>query len=117
MIFRPATGVTVSMSHTGWLELVLPPRKTRVQCDGYGTAMWIALRQHGGCVGDAAKTLSEVWSVDLLEMRFVMYSWVDDLRTAGMLQTDVPVRVECDPGSRSEASAVIPAARRNRREW
>jgi hypothetical protein len=81
----PAPGVTTSVCADGQLELYRAATGRRYRCDGPGTAMWIALRQHGGHCRAAADLLAEVWETDPDTIRTDLLSWADDLIAAGLL--------------------------------
>jgi hypothetical protein len=84
---KPAEGVTVDVSPLGWLELAKPEAGVRVLCDESKTAMWIALRQYGGDVGEAAQKLADICAADPFEVRDVMVQWFAELRASGYLTT------------------------------
>jgi hypothetical protein len=87
---KPADGVTVSVSRYGWLELTHSETGARVLCDESGTAMWIALRQYGGTVSEAAWKLAEICAVDPFEVRDVMVPWFAELHESGYLTSAGP---------------------------
>jgi hypothetical protein len=53
--------------------------------------MWIALRQYGGEVSEAARKLAEICAVDPFEVRDVMVPWFAELHESGYLTTVGPV--------------------------
>ena len=47
--------------------------------------MWIALRQHGGDVETAARTLAGAWESDPTNIRADLDVWVGELYDAGLV--------------------------------
>jgi hypothetical protein len=87
-ILRPVAAVIVSVSPSGCVELRLPSRRRSWWCDGLGSAMWIALRQHDGRIGEASEMLAGIWRLDPVDVRCVMNSWAAELCDAGFLRLE-----------------------------
>lgn len=52
------------------------------------TALWIALRQHDGNLGDAADALSLLWNADCVLIHAELEMWVDELQAAGLIRME-----------------------------
>lgn len=85
MPVKPTAGVTAVLRGDGRLELVSSATGIRMRCDTVGTAMWIALRQHGGDIETAARTLAGAWQTDATNIRADLDVWVDELCDAGLV--------------------------------
>jgi Coenzyme PQQ synthesis protein D (PqqD) len=82
---QPIAGVTAALLDDGQLELVQSTTGARWRCDTVGTAMWIALRQHGGDVETAARTLAGALESDPTNIKADLDIWVDELCDAGLV--------------------------------
>ncbi|MFD7490939.1 PqqD family peptide modification chaperone [Streptomyces sp. NPDC059832] len=88
MLVRPMPGVSVaSVDATGRLELLAESAvgTMRYRCGPVGTAMWIALRQHEGDTGAAARLLAELWNTAPENARADLDIWVEEMRDAGLM--------------------------------
>lgn len=89
MRVRPVPGLTVGVDADGHLDVVVhtvPPR--RLRCGPVGTAMWLALRQHDGDVGAAARMLAALWDTAPANARADLDIWVEELRDAGLVRAE-----------------------------
>jgi hypothetical protein len=90
---RPVPGLRVSVDADGRLDVVTPraagvQAARRFRCGPVGTAMWLALRQHDGDVGAAARMLAALWGTAPANARADLDIWVDELRDAGLVRTE-----------------------------
>jgi len=85
---HPAPGVTTYVCADGQLELRSAQTGRRFRCDGPGTAMWIALRQHDGECTFAAETLAQAWECDPGSVHADLCRWTDELIEAGLLHAE-----------------------------
>jgi hypothetical protein len=83
---RPEPWVDVHVLADGVLELSSRAGDVRFRCGPVGTAMWIALCQHGWLLDAAADTLADVWRADRENMRAELDIWVGELCDAGLLR-------------------------------
>ena len=84
-LVRPAPGVTPHVLTDGRMELHCARTGRRFRCDAFGAATWIALRQHGGDPGSAARTLALAWDDDETAVRASLDRLVAALRRAGLI--------------------------------
>ncbi|WP_244905429.1 PqqD family peptide modification chaperone [Streptomyces agglomeratus] len=63
-------------------------RYRHLRCSPVGTAMWIALRQHGGDVDAAADMLAALWGTEPENARADLGIWVDEMRDAGLVRDE-----------------------------
>lgn len=89
MPVRPVPGVTVTVSQNGRLQLFSTHTEKRFECNGVGTAIWIALRQHDGKTGAAASMLANLWHTDPVNTLADIEMWVDELTDAGLLRNEL----------------------------
>jgi hypothetical protein len=83
---RPVPGLRVSVDADGRLDVTAPSR--HVRCGPVGTAMWIALRQHDGDVGAAARMLASLWDTEPANARADLDIWVEEMRDAGLVRSE-----------------------------
>jgi hypothetical protein len=79
------TGVTAGIAEDGALTLLSPHGAPHV----YGpeaSAMWIALRQHGGNVRAAAAVLGSAWDADVSAVHRLLQEQVTDWQRAGLVK-------------------------------
>ncbi|WP_030422193.1 PqqD family protein [Streptomyces sp. SCSIO 75703] len=88
MPVRPERGVTSYVTEDGCLEFLTEANGTSYRCGPVATAMWIALRQHGGRLGPAAEMLAELWSTDPENTRTDMDIWVGELKDACLVRDE-----------------------------
>ncbi|MEV5956148.1 hypothetical protein AB0M11_20645 [Streptomyces sp. NPDC051987] len=86
-------GVTAAIAEDGALTLLSPHGAPHVYAPE-ASAMWIALRQHRGNVGDAAAVLGSAWDADVWAVRRLLQEQVTDWQRAGLVRTTpAPVHV------------------------
>jgi coenzyme PQQ synthesis protein D (PqqD) len=83
---RPEPWIDATVLPDGVLELRSRQGGDSFRCDPTGTAMWIALCQHGWLVDAAADTLAAAWVADPENMRAELDIWVGELCDAGLLR-------------------------------
>jgi len=83
---RPRSWVEATVLADGVLELSAHADGVLFRCGPVGTAMWIALCQHGWLADGAAATLSEVWPSDRENIRAELDIWIGELWDAGLLE-------------------------------
>ncbi|MGW1506158.1 PqqD family protein [Streptomyces mirabilis] len=87
MRVRPEPGVTATVLESGEL-LLLTSSGTTHKFAPLAAAMWIALRQHNGNLGEAADALSVLWNSESVLIRAELEMWADELRAAGLIRTE-----------------------------
>jgi rhodanese-related sulfurtransferase len=83
---RPEPWLDVTVLPDGVLELSSRLGDVRFHCGPAGTAMWIALCQHGWRIDAAADALADAWLADRENMRAELDIWVGELCDAGLLR-------------------------------
>ncbi|MFJ3309401.1 PqqD family protein [Streptomyces sp. NPDC086549] len=91
MRVRPVSGLSVNVDAHGRLDVIPEPAAParRVRCGPVGTAMWLALRQCDGDVAAAARMLASLWDTEPANARADLDIWVDELRDAGLVRTEL----------------------------
>ncbi|MFF3909701.1 hypothetical protein ACFYZJ_27835 [Streptomyces sp. NPDC001848] len=79
-------GVTAGIAEDGALTL-LSPHGAPYFYAPEASAMWIALRQHGGNVRAAAAVLGSAWGVDVSAVRRLLQEQVTDWQRAGLVKS------------------------------
>ncbi|MCX5355821.1 hypothetical protein [Streptomyces mirabilis] len=86
-------GVTAGIAEDGALTLLSPHGAAHLYAPE-ASAMWIALRQHGGDVRAAAAVLGSAWDVDVSAVRRLLQEQVTDWQRAGLVRSSpAPVHV------------------------
>ncbi|MGW2464039.1 hypothetical protein ACWC2M_34405 [Streptomyces sp. NPDC001761] len=78
-------GVTAGIAEDGALTL-LSPLGAPYSYAPEASAMWIALRQHGGNVLAAAAVLGSAWNADVSAVRRLLHAQVADWQRAGLVK-------------------------------
>ncbi|MGW2035466.1 hypothetical protein [Streptomyces spinosus] len=78
-------GVTAGIAEDGALTL-LSPLGAPYSYAPEASAMWIALRQHGGNVRAAAAVLGSAWNADVSAVRRLLHAQVADWQRAGLVK-------------------------------
>ncbi|POX57934.1 hypothetical protein C3492_40675 [Streptomyces sp. Ru62] len=79
-------GVTAGIAEDGALTLLSPQGAPHFYAPEV-SAMWIALRQHGGNVRAAAAMLGSAWDADVSAVRRLLQEQVTDWQRAGLVKT------------------------------
>jgi hypothetical protein len=88
VVVKPVPDLAVSISGAGELELSSVETGGQLRCEGAPVAMWIALVQHDGRVGEAAETLAGIWNSDLADIRLEMMVWAHKLFCLGLVREE-----------------------------
>ncbi|MFH8447319.1 PqqD family protein [Streptomyces sp. NPDC018026] len=89
MAILPNPDVTAVVLEDGCLELHSQQSEKPIRCAPVNTAMWIAMRQHGGHLDTVADLLADLWDVDPGLVRSDLDLWVSELGNAGLVH-DAP---------------------------
>jgi hypothetical protein len=82
VVVRPGVGVEIAAD--GTLILVSPEGTCHVY-PPEATAIWIALRQHGGDITAAAERLAAAWASETVLLRLEIDEYVDNWQRAGLV--------------------------------
>ncbi|MEV4320031.1 hypothetical protein [Actinocrispum sp. NPDC049592] len=83
---RPRSWVEADVLADGVLELSAGAGGVLFRCGPAGTAMWIALCQHGWLAEGAVGALSAIWTADRENIRAELDIWIGELWDAGLLE-------------------------------